>query len=128
MSDISYTKEETQFIKFLEHYSNFYMESHRIAENKKGETILPTGKGKNQFKMYSLDEICKSCSIFKEGNISFIPKTTDAIWYKKSQKGKFYIFLIEFKGDYLCKNSSKCGLIDVLDTLKIIPRLLNNQR
>ena len=37
-----------------------------------------------------------------------------------------HIFLIEFKGDYLCKNSSKCGLIDVLDTLKIKNENYNN--
>ena len=127
MTKISYNEEEIQFIKFLQYYSQFYKESHRIAENKEGNTILPTTKGRNQFKMFSLDEICHSCSIFKEGKISFLPKTTDAIWYKKSQKGKFYIFLIEFKGDYLCKDSSKCGLIDALDTLKIKNKEYNNQ-
>lgn len=126
MTDIPLNKEENQFVKFLEYYSNFYMESHKIAENKEGISILPHDKGRNQFKMYSLDEICHSCTIFNEGNMSFIPKTTDAIWYKKSINGKFYIFLIEFKGDYLCKNSSKCGLIDVLDTLKIKNNDYNN--
>ncbi|MBQ6813745.1 MAG: hypothetical protein IJP12_03810 [Methanobrevibacter sp.] len=126
MCAVSFDKEETQFVKFLEYYSNYYKESHKIAENKDGETILPNTKGKNQFKMYSLDDICQSCSKFKEGKLLFTPKTTDAIWYKKSKKGNFFIFLIEFKGDYLCKHSSKCALIDVLDTLKIKNKDYNN--
>ena len=123
---MSLTSEETQFVKFLESFPQFYMESHRIAENKKGISILPKGKGRNEFKMYSLDDICHSCSIFKEGGLLFTPKTTDAIWYKK-ENDNFYIFLIEFKGDYLCKNSSKCKLVDVADTLKIKNEHYNNE-
>ena len=111
------TSEESRFVEFLEYFPQFYKESHRIAENKEGISILPTGKGRNEFKMYSLDEICHSCSIFREGNILFTPKTTDAIWYKKVEDS-FFIFLIEFKGDYLCRNSGKCSLVDVYDTLE----------
>ena len=113
-----YTKEETKFIEFLEYYRQFYKKAHMIAENKHGETILPKGKGRNEFEMYALDDICHSCETFSENGLRFTPKTTDAIWYKK-ENGMFLIFLIEFKGDYLCKNSSKCRLVDVLDTLKI---------
>jgi len=58
-----------------------------------------------------------SCSIFKEGGVWFTPKTTDAIWYKK-EGDNFFIFLIEFKGDFLCKTSSKCSLVEVVDSLK----------
>lgn len=124
-SNIDYTDEETQFIKFLEYFENFYLPSHIIAQNIYGETILPTKKGKNQFEMYSLDDICKSCSCFKENDIIFTPKTTDAIWYKKCGD-TFYIFLIEFKGDYLCKNSSKCSLIELKKDLENVNRQYNN--
>lgn len=119
-NDEVYTVEEQQFIDFLEYYEdNYYLPSHVIAENEFGETILPTDKGRNQFEMYSLDEICKSCECFREGDYSFTPKTTDAIWYKKCD-GYFYIFLIEFKGDYLCKNTNKCTLIDLKDDIEIL--------
>lgn len=123
---MDYTDEEKLFIEFLESYPQFYKESHKIAENKKGKSILPTTRGGNKFKMYSLDDICQSCKTFCENDIRFTPKTTDAIWYKKV-KNTFYIFLIEFKGDYLCKNSSKCSLVDVLDTLKIKNLSFNNE-
>jgi len=115
---MEYSKEENLFIEFLKSYPQFYKESHKIAENKEGISILPTSKGRNRFKMYSLDDICHSCSTFEEDGIRFTPKTTDAIWYKKL-KNTFCIFLIEFKGDYLCKNSTKCNLVDVLDSLQI---------
>ena len=124
-SSIEYNDEETQFIKFLEYFENYYLPSHIIAQNIYGETILPTKKGKNQFEMYSLDDICKSCSCFKENDLIFTPKTTDAIWYKKCGD-IFYIFLIEFKGDYLCKNSSKCSLIELKKDLENINDEYNN--
>ena len=114
---MKYTDEEKLFIEFLKSYPQFYKESYKIAENKDGISILPTTRGRNKFKMYSLDDICHSCSTFIEDGVRFTPRTTDAIWYKKV-KNNFFIFLIEFKGDYLCRNSSKCALVEVLDTLK----------
>ena len=111
------TSDETKFVKFLESFPQFYWPSHKIAENTKGISILPMDDGKNEFKMYALDEICHSCSIFKEGGVWFTPKTTDAIWYKKEGEN-FFIFLIEFKGDFLCRTSSKCSLVKVVDSLK----------
>ena len=111
------TSDETKFIEFLKSYDEFYWPSHRIAENSKGVSILPMGDGKNEFRMYALDEICHSCSIFKEDHVWFTPKTTDAIWYKKEGEN-FFIFLIEFKGDFLCRNSSKCSLVEVVESLK----------
>lgn len=120
------TKEETLFVEFLESFPQFYRKSHQIAENKEGISILPKGNGRNEFKMYSLDDICRSCSIFKDDETLFYPKTTDAIWYKK-KNNNFFIFLIEFKGDYLCKNSNKCRLVDVYDTLKIKDEYFNNE-
>ena len=112
MTDLN--SEELKFVEFLESFSQFYWPSYRIAENSKGISILAM---EDEFKMYALDEICHSCSIFKEGGVWFTPKTTDAIWYKK-EGNVFLIFLIEFKGDFLCRNSSKCSLVEVVDRLK----------
>lgn len=120
------TKEETLFVDFLNSFSQYYKKAHEIAENSKGISILPMGNGKNEFKMYSLDEICRSCQIFRQGNLWITPKTTDAIWYKK-ENGNFFIFLIEFKGDFLCRNSSKCLLVSVIDSLKIKNEQFNNE-
>ena len=114
---MSFTDEETLFINFLESFPEFYWHAYKIAENSKGVSILPMDDGKNDFKMYALDEICHSCNIFREGNLLITPKTTDAIWYKKIENN-FFIFLIEFKGDLLCRNSSKCNLVEVIDNLK----------
>ena len=111
------TKEETLFVEFLNSYPQFYKKAHEIAENSKGVSILPMGGGKNEFKMFSLDEICHSCQIFREGNLLITPKTTDALWYKK-ENGNFFIFLIEFKGDLLFRNSSKCHLVYASENLK----------
>jgi len=73
--------------------------------------------GENDFKMYALDDICHSCNMFRDGNLLITPKTTDAIWYKKVDEN-FFIFLIEFREDLLCRNSSKCTLAEVVDNLK----------
>lgn len=114
---VTFTSDESKFIKFLESFPQFYWPSHRIAENSKGVSILPMDDGKNEFRMYALDEICHSCSIFKEDHVWFTPKTTDAIWYKKEGEN-FFIFLIEFKGDFLFRTSSKCRLVEVVESLK----------
>lgn len=111
------TTEETLFVEFLQSFPQFYKKAHEIAENTKGISILPMENGENDFKMYALDDICHSCDIFREGNLSITPKTTDAIWYKKMDEN-FFIFLIEFKGDLLCRNSSKCTLVEVVENLK----------
>lgn len=114
---VTFTSDESKFIKFLESFPQFYWPSHKIAENSKGVSILPMDDGKNEFRMYALDEICHSCSIFKEDHVWFTPKTTDAIWYKKEGEN-FFIFLIEFKGDFLFRTSSKCRLVEVVESLK----------
>lgn len=114
---MTFTREETLFIEFLESFPQFYRKAHVIAENSKGVSILPMGDGKNEFMMYSLDEICHSCDIFREGGIMITPKTTDAIWYKK-ENGNFFIFLIEFKGDFLFRNSSKCTLVETVESIR----------
>ena len=114
---MSLTFDETKFVNFLESFPQFYWQAHKIAENTHGVSILPMGDGKNVFKMYALDEICHSCNIFRDGNLLITPKTTDAIWYKKVENN-FFIFLIEFKGDLLCRNSSKCTLVEVVENLK----------
>lgn len=111
------TKEEQLFVDFLKSFPEHYRKAHEISENTKGISILPMGNGKNEFKMYALDDICHSCNIFREGNLLITPKTTDAIWYKK-ENNNFFIFLIEFKGDFLCRNSSKCRLVEVIESLR----------
>ena len=68
------TSDEAKFVEFLKSFSHFYWPAHKIAENSKGVSILPMGEGENEFKMYALDEICHSCSIFKEGGVWFTPK------------------------------------------------------
>lgn len=113
---MSLTADETKFVEFLNSFPQFYKKAYEIAENTKGISILPMEDGKNEFKMYALDDICHSCKIFREGNLLITPKTTDAIWYKKVGEN-FFIFLIEFKGDLLCRNSSKCTLVEVIDNL-----------
>ena len=114
---MSLTKEEQLFVDFLNSFPEFYKSAYKIAENSKGVSILPMDNGENEFKMYALDDICHSCNIFQDGNLRITPKTTDAIWYKK-ENGNFFIFLIEFKGDFLCKNSTKCTLVEVFESLK----------
>ena len=121
-----YNEEETQFIRFLESYPQCYKKIHVIAENKTGKTILPTGKGRNEFEVYALDEICNSCKSFYENGIVFTPKTTDAIWYKKINDF-FFIFLIEFKGDCLFSNSKKCNLYDIYETIKQKNKAYSNE-
>ena len=111
------TSDEAKFVEFLESFSQFYWPAHKIAESAKGVSILPHDRGKNEFSMYALDEICHSCSIFKENGVLFTPRTCDAIWYKK-EGDNFFVFLIEFKGDFLCRTSSKCRLVEVVDRLK----------
>ena len=111
------TGEETLFVEFLQSFPQFYKKAHEIAENTDGVSILPMADGENDFKMYALDDICHSCKIFNEGGLSITPKTSDAIWYKKVNNN-FFIFLIEFKGDLLCRNSRKCTLVEVVENLK----------
>ena len=111
------TTDETLFVEFLQSFPQFYKKAHEIAENTNGISILPMENGENDFKMYALDDICHSGNIFRDGDLLITPKTTDAIWYKKLGEN-FFIFLIEFKGDLLCRNSSKCTLVEVVDNLK----------
>ena len=120
------TADETKFVEFLKAFPQFYKKAHEIAENTEGISILPMDDGKNEFKMYALDDICHSCKIFKERNLLITPKTTDAIWYKKVDDN-FFIFLIEFKGDLLFKNSTKCSLVEVIDSLKVKNEYYNNE-
>lgn len=120
------TSDETKFVEFLKSFPQFYKKAHEIAENTEGISILPRGNGKNEFKMYALDDICHSCNIFKEGNLLITPKTTDAIWYKKVDDN-FFIFLIEFKGDFLFRNSTKCSLVKVIDSLNSKNEYYNNE-
>ena len=114
---IPLTKDESKFKDFIEYYSSYHKPAYIISKNDKGEPLLNNKKGKNQFRLYDLDKICASCSIFRQGDVLFTPKTTDALWFKKHPNGDFYIFLIEFKGHNLSNKSNKCELVEYLDTL-----------
>ena len=70
---MSLTADETKFVEFLDSFPQFYKKAHEIAENTKGISILPMEDGKNEFKMYALDDICHSCKIFREGNLMITP-------------------------------------------------------
>ena len=82
-----YTDEEKLFMEFLKCYPQFYRESYKIAENKDGISILPTTRGRNKFKMYSLDDIYHSCSTFIEDGVRFTPKT-----YLKNESDSLLLF------------------------------------
>lgn len=112
------TDDEKKFEDFIKSYSMYHKPVYIISKNNEGKPLLNNKKGKNQFPMYDLDKMCASCSIFRQGNISFLPKTTDALWSRKHENGNYYIYLVEFKGDKLYNKSNKCELVEYLDTLK----------
>ena len=116
-SSIKLNDDEKKFEEFMESYSAYFKHVYIISKTSDGEPLLTHKKGKNQFLMYDLDKICASCSIFRQGNFSFLPKTTDALWFRKHENGEFYIYLVEFKGDKLYNKSKKCELVEYLDTL-----------
>lgn len=108
---LNLTEEEEQFVKFIESFSDYYKPAYIVSDN-----ILNTKKGRNQFKLYSLDDICQSFDM-AEGNIGFTPKTADAIWCKKGNDGIFTIFLFEFKGDKITNFSSKFRFCEYIQKL-----------
>lgn len=105
------SEEENQFIKFIESFSDYYKPAYTVSDN-----ILPTDKGRNMFDLYSLDDICQSIEM-KENGTAYNPKTTDAIFFKKPEDGRFTIFLIEFKGDNITNFSTKLRLCDYIQKL-----------
>ena len=77
-----------EFIKFIKSHKKFHKKITEISMNKFGEPLI-----ENDFKMYSLDEMCWDCELLQENT----PKTTDALFYKPNRDGKLSLYLIEFK-------------------------------
>ena len=77
-----------EFINFIESHKKFYEDITEISMSDFGESLIT-----NDFKMYSLDEMCWDCNLLKENT----PKTTDALWYRESLDGKLTLYIIEFK-------------------------------
>ena len=77
-----------EFINFIKSHERFYENITEISMSDFGESLIT-----NDFKMYSLDEMCWDCNLLKENT----PKTTDALWYRESLDGKLTLYIIEFK-------------------------------
>ena len=77
-----------EFIDFIKSYNEYYKDITEISKNKYGEILI-----ENNFKMYSLDEMCWDCELLQERT----PKTTDALYYKENSDGSLSLYLIEFK-------------------------------
>ncbi len=77
-----------EFINFIKSHEDFYEDITEISKNKYGKSLI-----ENDFKMYSLDEMCWDCELLEKDT----PKTTDALFYKESLDGKLTLYIIEFK-------------------------------
>ena len=77
-----------EFINFIKSHEKFYEDITEISMSDFGKPLI-----ENDFKMYSLDEMCWDCELLEEDT----PKTTDALWYKESLDGKLTLYIIEFK-------------------------------
>lgn len=126
-NEIPLNEEEKQFVKFLNYYHEFFMSVIDIAGSEHTDNFLEGKLINSDFKMFSLDDICQSCTSFEEDDIKFYPKTTDAIFYKKHDDGSFCIYLVEFKGSKLCEITKKCDLVDVFYNLMDLNNQYQNQ-
>ena len=93
-----------EFINFIRSHDKFYEDITEISKNNSGKPLI-----ENDFKMYSLDEMCWDCELLEE----YTPKTTDALFFKESLDGNFTIYIIEFKFHNFNKPNAK-------DMLKIM--------
>ena len=99
-----------EFIRFIKSHKKFHKNITEISMNKFGEPLI-----ENDFKMYSLDEMCWVCELLED----YTPKTTDALFFKESLDGKFTLYIIEFKFHNFNKPNAK-------DMLKIMNEDVNN--
>lgn len=93
-----------EFKDFIKSHEKFYKDITEISMSDFGESLI-----ENEFKMYSLDEMCWDCELLEENT----PKTTDALWFKESLDGKLTLYIIEFKFHNFNKPNAK-------DMLKIM--------
>ena len=98
-----------EFIRFIKSHKKFHKTITEISMNKFGEPLI-----ENDFKMYSLDEMCWECELLEN-----TPKTTDALYYKSHNNGKLSLYLIEFKFHNFNDPNAK-------DMLKLISNEVNN--
>lgn len=115
---MNFIEQQELFCEFLESYHPYFKRAHIIAENNDDESILNARSVGNNYKFYALDNICQTRSLFIRSEINFTPKTIDAIRFKKCDDGRFYIYLIEFKGDKIKNRTSKAKFKEYLDDLK----------
>lgn len=99
-----------EFITFIRSHEKFYEDITEISKNNSGTPLI-----ENDFKMYSLDEMCWDCELLED----YTPKTTDALFFKESLDGKFTLYIIEFKFHNFNKPNAK-------DMLKIMNEDVNN--
>lgn len=99
-----------EFKEFIKSYEKFYKDITEISMSDFGESLI-----ENDFKMYSLDEMCWDCKLLEEDT----PKTTDALWFKESFDGKITLYIIEFKFHNFNNPNAK-------DMLEIMARDVND--
>ena len=99
-----------EFKEFIKSYEKFYKDITEISMSDFGESLI-----ENDFKMYSLDEMCWDCELLEENT----PKTTDALWFKESLDGKITLYIIEFKFHNFNNPNAK-------DMLEIMARDVND--
>lgn len=101
-----------EFIEFIKSHEKFYKDITEISMNDFDEPLI-----ENDFKMYSLDEMCWNCKLLKENT----PKTTDALFYKEQPNGKMSLYLIEFKFHNFNDPNAK-------EMLKLISKEVNDKQ
>lgn len=99
-----------EFKDFIKSHDKFYKDITEISMSDFGESLI-----ENDFKMYSLDEMCWDCELLEENT----PKTTDALWFKESLDGKITLYIIEFKFHNFNNPNAK-------DMLEIMAKDVNN--
>lgn len=115
---MDFIDQQELFCDFFQTYWAHLKRAHIIAENNDDESILNPRSVGNNYKFYSLDTICQTRPLFIRSEINFIPKTIDAIRFKKCDGGFFCIYMIEFKGDKIKNRTSKAKFKEYLDDLE----------
>lgn len=105
------------FKKFLKSFNGGEYNNHKfydtITEISRKESGDRSPLISNKKEMYSLDDIAKGSVLLKDN----LPKTTDALWYKEEDDGKFSIYLIEFKFHNLDNPDAKDQLNAFVDNI-----------
>lgn len=105
-----------KFINFIKSYSNNKKYYEVVREISRSKTDPYDSLVESDFKMYSLDDICKESHSFGRYNT---PKTTDALWYKE-ENGKLTLYIIEFKFHNLYYSMTKTKIQSLYDSVEEI--------